>query len=128
MKKITNKTKIYISILLLVVFVIIFYFYKPPTPQQANAYKCPEAYAEDDAGAIEYRNALIDWTLLFFKANPQATTSDWSMAKTQIWEDNNCALALKRSKLSGKVSDLKKWELVDYEVQNALDKAINSTN
>lgn len=105
-----------------------FYFHKTPVPQQINAYKCPEAYTEDEAGTREYRNSLLDWTLLFFKANPKATTSDWSMAKLELWSGNNCAVAIERSKLSGKVSDLKKWELVDYEVQNALDKAINSTN
>lgn len=105
-----------------------FYFHKPPALQQANIYKCPEAYTEDDAGTREYRNTLIDWTSNFFEKNPKATTSDWSMAKLELWSDNNCAVALERSKLSGKVSDLKKWELVDYEVQNSLDKAINGTN
>lgn len=131
MKKITTKTKALILIVILIVFltiVTIFYFHKTPAQQQANIYKCPEAYAEDDAGAKEYRNALIDWTLLFFKANPKATTSDWSLAKLKLWWDNNCVVALERSKLSGKMSDLKKWELVDYEVQNGLDKAINNTN
>jgi hypothetical protein len=100
----------------------ILYFHKSstlkPTP---TIFKCPEKYAETDAGTTEYRNALIDWTTEFFKTQPNATMSDWSMAKTQLWVDNNCTVAIERSKLSGKVADLKPWEKVDYEVQNAIN-------
>lgn len=131
MKKIKLKTKaitLIVILMFILVISVIFYFYKSPPQQQASIYKCPESYTEDEVDEIEYRNALLDWTSAFFKANPKATTSDWSLAKLKLWEDNNCAVALERSKLSGKVSDLKKWELVDYEVQNSLDKAINSTN
>jgi hypothetical protein len=71
---------------------------------------------------------MIDWTSEFFKANPKATISDWSIAKSKLWEDNKCISAIERSKMSGEVADLKPWELVDYEVQNTLNKTINSTN
>lgn len=129
MKKLHKKTKIYILILVLILVVVsIFYFYKTPIIKQANIPKCPESYAENDIGTTEYRNALIDWTTEFFKENPEATMSDWSIAKTKLWEDNKCISAIERSKMSGEVADLKPWELVDYEVQNTLDKAINSTN
>lgn len=83
--------------------------------------KCPESYPETDAGTKEYKDALTAWTSEFFEAHPQATMSDWSIAKSKFWTDNNCAVAIDRSKMSGEVSDLKPWELVDYELQNALD-------
>ena len=102
------------------VAVALFYFYKNPTVKQVGALKCPESYTEDDAGTTEYRNALIDWTSLFFEINPKATMSDWFMAKLKLLEDNKCVIALQRLKMSGKVSDLKPWEKVDYEVQNAI--------
>lgn len=129
MQKITPKIKAYILIFLLV-FIAILYFSYGPAPKLASIqqFKCPENYTEDDAGTEEYKNALTSWTSEFFEANPKATSSDWSMAKSQFWVDNNCTVALERSKLSGKVSDLKKWELVDYEIQDGLDTAINSTN
>src|SRR3989338_42920 len=126
MQKIT--TKKYVLILIFVLIVIaIFYFSKAPAPEIGSARaKCPEDYAETDAGTTEYRNALIDWTSGFFEANPKATMSDWSMAKTQLWRDNNCVVALQRSKMSGKVADLKPWERVDYEAQNAISNAIDA--
>jgi hypothetical protein len=124
MQKITPKTKVYILIVFLIA-VAFFYFYKNPTVRQVNAQKCPEDYTEEDAGTTEYRNALIDWTSSFFKTNPKATMSDWSIAKSKLWEDNNCKVAIERSKLSGKVLDLKPWELVDYEVQNAISNSVD---
>jgi hypothetical protein len=127
MKKITNKTRVSILVFFLII-VALFYFYKHPTVKQDSAYKCPENYTEDDAGTTEYRNALIDWTSEFFKANPKATSSDWSIAKLKLLENNKCVIALQRLKMSGKVVDLKPWELIDYEVQNRLDKAISGTN
>ncbi len=110
---------IYISIIAVLITVVISYVY----PKQTFVHqKCPEAYTEDVVGTTEYRNAITGWTSEFFKDNPKATMADWSKAKTQLWVENNCAVAIQRSKLSGKVSDLKPWERVDYEIQNALDK------
>lgn len=123
------KKILYIFILIIfIILYVFFYFRKTPAPQQISAYKCPEAYTEDAAGAVEYRNTLIGWTSNFFKTNSKATTSDWALAKLKLWEDNNCIVAIERSKLSGTVSNLKQWELIDYELQNSLGKAINSTN
>lgn len=83
--------------------------------------KCPEDYVENNAGTAEYKDALISWTSEFFEAHPEATMSDWSMAKLKLWENNKCVVALQRSKMSGKMADLKPWELVDYAVQNAIE-------
>lgn len=121
MKATTQKTIKYSIPVILIAFVAIFYFYKHPTAKQANTQKCPEDYAENDTGTEEYRNALIEWTKLFFEANPKATMSDWSLAKLKLWQNNNCTIALERSTMSGEVSDLKPWERVDWAVQESLD-------
>jgi uncharacterized protein YxeA len=121
------KRKIFYTCIL-VIFITLctfFYFYKNQVPQQANGYKCPESYTEDDTGTTEYRNALINWTSLFFEANPKATSSDWSTAKLKLLKDNKCVVALQRLKMSGKVTDLKPWEQVDWAVQESLDKALS---
>lgn len=121
------KIKIYILIpIILIAIVSIFYIYKTSILKQTSTLKCPEAYTENDIGTKEYRNALIDWTTEFFKANPKATISDWSTEKMKLWENGKCTVAIERSKMSGKVTDLKQWEKVDYEVQSLLDKTINN--
>ena len=121
-----RKTTYILIVIIFIILCAIFYFYKSPTVKQADVYKCPEDYAENDIDTTEYRNALIDWTSSFFKANLKATISDWTQAKSQLWMDNNCDIAIQRSKMSGNVADLKPWEKVDYEVQNTLDKTINN--
>ncbi len=117
---------LYISIFILVALGTFFYFYKNSAPEPVSARpRCPESFPENDIGTAEYRNALIDWTSKFFEANPEATMLEWSEAKSQLWKDNNCVIALSRSKLSGKVADLKPWEKVDYALQNAIQSAID---
>ena len=115
------KTKLFYicTSFILIVICAIFYFQKNSAlkPTSIQQFKCPESYTEDDTGTEEYREALVDWTASFFEENPKATISDWSMAKLKLWEDNNCAMALERSKLSGEVADLRPWELEDYTVQ-----------
>ena len=108
--------------IILISLCFVLYFQKNLNTHQ----KCPEAYAENDIGTKEYRNALIDWTTEFFKVNPKATISDWSIAKFKLWEDHQCEIAIQRSKMSGDVKDLKQWEKIDYEVQSSLDKTINN--
>jgi hypothetical protein len=118
-----TKTSYTLTFIAVFIFGAIIYFYKNPIPtQHINVYKCPEVYTEDADDTAEYKDALTKWTSEFFKENPKATMSDWSIAKTKLWVDNNCTVALQKSKMSGKVSDLKPWERVDYEIQNALDK------
>jgi uncharacterized protein YxeA len=121
-----RKTTYILIVIIFTILCVIFYFYKSPTVKQANVYKCPEDYTENDIGTTEYRNALIDWTAEFFTTNPKATISDWTQAKSKVWMDNKCYIAIQRSKMSGNVADLKPWEKVDYEVQNTLDKTTNN--
>jgi hypothetical protein len=124
MKKL-SKRNIVIGIIIVLIFSTAWLLFgqntkKPTTP------KCPESYPENEAGATEYKDALIAWTSEFFEKHPQASMSDWSMAKSQFWLDNNCTMAIERSKMSGEVSGLKPWELVDYEIQKALDEALKN--
>ncbi|MFZ3011881.1 MAG: hypothetical protein WA060_02710 [Minisyncoccia bacterium] len=114
------KRNIFYIAIVIIFFLALNFYLKIST--QSTHIKCPEEYTEDDIGTAEYREALSNWTSEFFKT-PQATMSDWAMAKMKRWEDNNCVIAIERSKMSGKVADLKPWERVDYEVQNAIQNA-----
>lgn len=118
-----NKKIVYICIICVVVVSVAgFFVYKNQNSEGVAQFKCPEDYAENDVGTAEYAEALANWTFSYFEKYPEATVSDWSMAKTQLWTDNNCKVALERLKLSGKVEDLKPYELVDYKIQTVLMK------
>ena len=105
-----------------------FFIYKSSTSEKSLVhFKCPEDYVENDTGTAEYKNAMVDWTSEFFKAHPEATVSDWTMARAQLRIDNNCVIAIQRAKMSGKVADMKPYELVDYNMQIALSKVIETT-
>ena len=58
--------------------------------------KCPDAYANDDAGSAEYLAATDKWTNDFYDAHPGASLTDWSAARHQFWLDNDCTAALQR--------------------------------
>lgn len=118
-----NKTP-YIYVVIFITLCATFYLYKNRDLKLASIqqFKCPESYTEDNVGTEEYRNALLDWTSVFFAQNPKATMSEWSQAKNKLWQENNCLAAIERSKLSGEVSDLKPWELVDYDIQSTIER------
>ncbi|MDO8514231.1 MAG: hypothetical protein Q7S50_01675 [bacterium] len=58
--------------------------------------KCPDDYANDDAGSAEYLAATDKWTNDFYDGHPGATLADWSAARYQFWIDNSCTAALQR--------------------------------
>lgn len=58
--------------------------------------KCPDDYKTDDAGSAEYLAATNAWTNDFFDTHPDATPTDWALARQQFWVDNNCTAALQR--------------------------------
>jgi len=123
------KNKIFYIFIICVVVILCavasFFIYKNSISEKGVVHqKCPEDYAEDDAGTVEYKNDMADWSAEFFKAHPEATVSDWSMARAQLRVDNNCTVAIQRSKMSGEVADLKPYELVDYNMQMGLIDAI----
>jgi len=126
-----EKKIVYIWIICVVVILCAvtgFFVYKSSTSEKSFVYfKCPENYAENDTGTAEYEKATIAWTEDYLRAGPGPTVSGWAMAKTQLWLDNNCAVALQRLKMSGKVADMKPYELVDYNIQTALIKTLETT-
>lgn len=131
MKKLSKRNIAIVATLLVLVFITagLFFGQNTNTTEQKivsvpTTLKCPESYLENDTGTKEYKDALATWTYEFFESHPQATMSDWSVAKSQFWRDNNCTVAIERSKMSGEVSDLKPWEQVDYKIQKALDEGL----
>ncbi|MSU74612.1 hypothetical protein EXS57_02425 [Candidatus Kaiserbacteria bacterium] len=61
-----------------------------------SAQKCPDDYANDDAGEAAYLVAMDKWTNDFYDEHPEASLSDWSAARHQFWIDNHCTAALQR--------------------------------
>lgn len=110
-----------------------FFIYKSSTPKKSIVhFKCPEYYAENDAGTAEYEKAMLDWTKNYLAIHSEPTASEptvsgWAKARTQLWLDNNCTVALQRLKLSGKVADMKPYELIDYKIQTVLIKTLETT-
>ncbi len=121
-----KKKTIFISIFV-ILSVILYLYYSNTFKQRITHIQCPESYSENNTSTTEYRDALTNWTLEFFKARPNASVSDWAEAKSRLWEKNNCVIALERSKLSGRVTDLKPWEQVDYSVQTAIQEAMDKS-
>ncbi len=131
-----NKKTFYIGIVCVVVILCVtagFFVYKSSTSKQISIHqKCPEDYAENDAGTAEYEKAMLDWTknYLTIHSEPTAsvpTVSGWAEARTKLWSDNNCTVALQRLKMSGKVADLKPYELIDNKIQTVLIKTLEDT-
>ncbi|MFA6609171.1 MAG: hypothetical protein WCT07_04680 [Candidatus Paceibacterota bacterium] len=116
------KKNIFYIAIVSIFFLALNFYLKIPKPN--THIKCPEEYTEDDIGTAEYKDALSNWTSVFLKTHPEATISEWSEAKSKMWSDNNCLVAIERSKMSGKVADLKPWERVDYAMQNAIQNTI----
>ena len=60
------------------------------------AQKCPDDYADTDAGSAEYLAATDEWTNAFFDTHPGASLLKWARARHQFLVDNNCTAALQR--------------------------------
>lgn len=58
--------------------------------------KCPDDYADTDAGSKEYLASMDKWTNEFYDTHPGASLGDWSATRYQFWIDNNCVVALER--------------------------------
>ncbi len=109
------KNKIfYIStIAILVALCAIFYFSKSPvlgqttkpalellpvpTQKQTQAHqKCPDEYADNYDGEVEYQKAFIEWTFSFRDTYPKTIYPNQLAARLQFLADNNCTVALQR--------------------------------
>lgn len=90
--------------------------------QERVIQKCPDDYADDDAGSAEYIASTNKWTNDFFDAHPGATLSDWSAARYQFWVDNNCVAALERYRVAKEGNaDPAATEMIRAVVQEAAD-------
>ena len=92
MKNFTTKSWGLLGIGLIGFVVLGLSFSKPFVQKQ----KCPDDYADTDAGSKELMAAVDSWTNAFYDAHPGASLSDWSAARHQFWVDNNCTAALER--------------------------------
>ncbi|MBU6415113.1 hypothetical protein KGQ34_02640 [Patescibacteria group bacterium] len=83
--------------------------------------KCPDDFANDDAGEAEYLAAINKWTNNFFDSHPGASLGDWERARHQFWVDNHCVVALQRYQeaKSGK-ADPAIMKLIKDAVQKAV--------
>ena len=89
-----KKKIIYISIPVIFIALAILYFYYGPAPNKLS--KCPDDYADTDAGFNEKMADMNKWTNDFYDNHPGATLGDWNKARKQYWIDNKCTEALKR--------------------------------
>ncbi|MBU6415102.1 hypothetical protein KGQ34_02585 [Patescibacteria group bacterium] len=87
--------------------------------------KCPDDFANDDAGEAEYLAAINKWTNNFYDSHPGASLGDWGRARHQFWVENNCTAALQRYQeaKSGK-ADPATME----QIHNGIQDAINDFN
>jgi hypothetical protein len=81
-----------IAPLILVLAVSIFFFIQ----NKKTSPKCPDDYANDDAGSAEYVADMDKWTNDFFDNHRGASLEDWATARHQFWIDNKCVAALQR--------------------------------
>jgi hypothetical protein len=89
-----KKKIIYVSILVILIALAILYIHYGPAPNKLS--KCPDDYAETDAGLAEKMADMNKWTNQFYDNHPGATLGDWNKARYQFWVDNKCTEALKR--------------------------------
>ena len=84
--------------------------------------KCPDDYANDDAGSAEYLAAMDKWTNDFYDAHPGASLSDWSAARHEFWVDNNCTAALQRyAEAKAGNADPETMKVIDGVLRDALN-------
>ncbi len=90
-----TKKNIIVVLILIVIFATL-YFVASIFQQSFPLQKCPDDYPDTDAGSAEYLADFDNWTNDFYDSNPGATLTDWTQARVQYWEANNCEEALTR--------------------------------
>jgi len=100
-------------------FIGAFFFYTFSTPAKA---KCPDDYGTDDAGSAEYLADTDKWTNDFYDQHPNATLTEWAMARKQFWIDNDCTATLERyEQAKAGNADPKTMEMVNEVLQEAVN-------
>lgn len=125
LQKIKNKYSVFsaLVILSLGVYFLVWYMHHTASPSAIlTAQKCPDDYANTDAGEAEYLAATNKWTNEFYDVHLGATLSDWSAARYQFWVENHCTAALERySEIKAGRGDQAVMERVRSGVQEAID-------
>jgi len=115
---------IYIGIICGVVILVAgFFVYNNQNSGGVALQKCPDDYADTDAGSAEYLKATNKWTNIFFDMYPGATMKDWAEARYQFLVDNKCKEALKRYK---DAKDGKADPTAMEQIDNIIWEAINN--
>ena len=111
-------------IFIFVSFCAILYFSRVPAQKQINVLKkCPNDYAQTDAGSAEYMADTDKWTNDFFDAHPNSTLADWAEARHQFAIDNNCAETLKRyEEAKNGTADPIKMKIITDAIKEEIDK------
>lgn len=84
----------YILIPVIFIAIAILYFHYGPAPNKLL--RCPDDYADTDAGFNEKMADMNKWTNEFYDNHPGASLGEWNKGRYQFWVDNNCAKALER--------------------------------
>ena|SRR3989344_8144623 len=87
-----KRSLLYISIV--IVISALLYFYDTQTPKALA--RCPEDYAETDAGFEDKGIALDKWINDFYDKYPNASLSDFARARYDFYIQNNCDKTLQR--------------------------------
>ncbi|MEK7089142.1 MAG: hypothetical protein AAB913_03370 [Patescibacteria group bacterium] len=122
------KKNIYYILIFFLAFVAIFYFYKTSVPEIGSARaKCPEDYAETDAGDIERLAAIDKWTNEFYDKNPGASLVAWSEARRDFWVDNNCVETLRKyDEAKSGTADPVKMKLIEDTIKETIEEHNNN--
>ena len=94
MKAIAKKTIKHAVPIIFIALCTVLYFHYRPAPDKLS--KCPDDYADTDAGFNAKMADMNKWTNDFYDNHPGATLGDWNKARYQFWVDNKCTEALKR--------------------------------
>ncbi len=89
-----RRKTLYILIVVIFIALAILCFHYGPAPNKFS--KCPDGYADTDAGFNEKMADMNKWTKDFYDNHPGATLGDWNKARYQFWVDNKCVKALER--------------------------------
>lgn len=114
------KTKNSVITLLVIFLLSCIGFYLYTSKDRPIHQKCPDEYGTDDAGSAEYLADFDKWTNNFYEKHPGAILADFSNARFQFWENNNCIQAIQRYREAkeGNVD-----HIIMDEIENSIKKA-----
>ncbi len=89
--------------------------------------KCSDEYADTDAGSAEYLADFDKWTNNFYDTHPGAGLADWSKARYQFWEDNNCTESIEKyNEAKAGKADPATMRLINNGIKDAIDDNVSN--